>query len=79
MTTTQEMTKTVGLPRDGYSDWANECNGYLTTKNNFQGTAPAYKKVTTEFLKAQDVLYNPITQRYTDNQKESATVALEKE
>jgi len=40
MQSTQEMTKTVGLPRDGYGEWANECNNYISTKNNFQGVAP---------------------------------------
>jgi hypothetical protein len=60
-TNTEELTKTVGLPTCGYAQWNKEVNSYQETKQNFQGEAPVYKKVDHAFIKAQDVIYNPIT------------------
>ena len=46
-------------------------------KTNFQGEAPVYKKVTNAFIKGQEVLYNPITQTYTNKEKENQVKEIE--
>ena len=38
-----------------------------------------YKKVTNEFIKAQDVIYNPITQKYNNPSHESNVQKVEKQ
>ena len=55
---------------DGYGTWKNEMVDYTYKKSNFQGVADPYKKVTTEFIKSQEVLYNPITQTFANNTQE---------
>jgi len=37
-----------------------------------------YKKVTNEFIKAQDVIYNPITQKYNNKAQEANVQKVEK-
>ena len=65
-----ETAKQVGLT-DGYGQWKQDMDDYVFKKTNFQGEAPVYKKVTNAFVKGQEVLYNPITQTYTNKEKES--------
>lgn len=38
-----------------------------------------YKKVTNAYIKAQDVVYNPITQKYSDPQREHSTLNVERQ
>jgi len=57
--------KAVGLA-DGYSAWQKDVSSYGEAKKNFQGTAEPYRKVTSQFVKAKEVEYNPITQTFTD-------------
>jgi hypothetical protein len=47
--------------QDGLQNWKNDMADYMDKKRNIQFEQPAYKKVTHEFVKAQDVIYNPIT------------------
>ena len=52
---------------DGYGTWKADMDDYLFKKTNFTGgEMPKYHKITNEFVKAQEVLYNPITQCYTN-------------
>ena len=73
-----ETGKQFGL-QDGYNTWAQDMKNYTQAKKEFQGVPEPYKKVTTEFIKKQDVVYNPITQTYTDSSKEQAVRQMEKQ
>lgn len=64
-----DLSKTFGL-QDGYAQWKADIQDYTEKKRNFQGEAPKYHKVTNAFIKKQDTIYNPITQAYTNNQRE---------
>ena len=64
---------------NGYASWKQDLQHYETTKKNFQGVPEPYKKVTSAFVKGQEVLYNPITQTYSDPQREAQTKQLEKQ
>ena len=65
-----EMNKIMGL-HDGYDNWKRDVSAYVETKKNFQGVAEPYHKVTNAHVKAQEVQYNPITQTFTNPQRES--------
>ena len=52
---------------------------YLDKKRTFQGVADPYKKVTTKFIKEQDVIYNPITQVYNNQQTEQQVKRFEQQ
>jgi len=54
-------------------------NDYVEKKQNFQGVPDPYKKVTNAYIKAQDVVYNPITQKYSDPQREHSTLNVERQ
>lgn len=71
-----DTNRAVGLT-DGYDDWKHDVTTYHDTKKNFQGRAEPYKKVTTEFVKNQEVQYNPITQTFTDPTRESQVKQVE--
>ena len=64
-----EASKNAGLA-DGYGSWKNDMDDYIFKKSNFVGVPEPYKKVTNAFVKGQEVLYNPITQTYTNNETE---------
>ena len=66
----EETNRNYGLA-NGYNEWASSVNQYATAKQNFQGQAEPYRKVTSEFVKKQEVQYNPITQTFTDPQRET--------
>ena len=72
----EETAKNYGLT-DGYATWKTEMDDYIFKKSNFQGVPEPYKKVTNEFVKAQEVKYNPITQTYTNKEQESQVRAQE--
>ena len=58
----QTASNEVFFPRDQeYNQWKNQVSNYLETKNNFQGKADPYIKVTNAAIKAQETRYNPIT------------------
>lgn len=40
---------------------------YQVKRTTFQGKGEPYKKVSNEFMKAQETKYNPITQTYTND------------
>ena len=65
-----ETNRAVGLT-DGYAEWQKDVVNYASTKKNFQGQAEPYRKVTSEFVKKQEVQYNPITQTFTDPKREA--------
>lgn len=44
-----------------YNTWKDSVKDYIETKNEFQGKAEPYHKVTNQFIKAQETRYNPIT------------------
>jgi len=46
---------------DGYEAWKRDVNDYVEKKKNFQLQPEPYRKVTNEFVKRQEVEYNPIT------------------
>ena len=71
-----DTNRAVGL-QDGYSEWKRNITSYDETKKNFQGQAEPYRKVTSEFVKRQEVQYNPITQTFTDPQRESQIKQVE--
>ena len=64
-----QLSAQVGVP-DGLTAWKKDMNDYLDKKRNFQGVPEPYKKVTTKFIKEQDVIYNPITQTYNNRDTE---------
>jgi hypothetical protein len=64
-----ETAKGAGLG-DGYMQWKKDMDDYCRKKKEFQGVPEPYKKVTNEFIKKQDVMYNPITQTYTNPSRE---------
>lgn len=71
-----EAAQAVGLT-DGYNAWRSEVNNYAETKKNFQGVAEPYKKVTSQFVKAKEVEYNPITQTFTNPAREQQVRDIE--
>ena len=58
-----ELSKKANLP-DGYQEWRNDVNAYVEQKRNVQVKGDPYVKVTHQFIKEQDTIYNPITQVY---------------
>ena len=64
------LSSTHRVP-DGYNEWKADVADYQHKKKNFQGVAEPYKKVTHEFIKHSDTIYNPITQKYNEPRKES--------
>ena len=64
-----ENAKQHGLT-DGYGTWKNDMDDYIYKKTNFQGVPDPYHKVTNAFVKSQEVLYNPITQQYSNKVQE---------
>ena len=58
--------------------WKDEINEYAHKKKNIQFDPVPYKKVTHEFIKQQDAVYNPITQKYSNNNHESKVTDFEK-
>ena len=73
-----DTNRAVGL-QDGYNEWKRNITSYDETKKNFQGQAEPYRKVTSEFVKRQEVQYNPITQTFTDPQRESQIKQVEQQ
>ena len=73
-----QIAEQVGLP-DGLAAWKRDMADYVEKKRNFQGVAEPYKKVTQKFVKEQDVLYNPITQVYTNKETESHVKKVEQQ
>ena len=73
-----ETAKNAGLT-DGYGNWRNEMDDYIYKKTNFQGVPEPYKKVTNAFVKSQEVLYNPITQTFTNKEKEDQVRQMERQ
>ena len=71
-----ETSKQFGLD-DGYNRWKKDMDEYTKSKKEFVGKPDPYKKVTNEFIKKQDVLYNPITQTYTNKDQESRVREME--
>lgn len=63
--------------KDGYAEWARDVNAYTEAKKNFQGKAEPYRKVTNEWVKKQEVQYNPITQTFTDAARENQVKKIE--
>jgi hypothetical protein len=64
---------------DGNAHWRSDVADYIDKKKNLQFVQPPYKKVTHEFMKAQDVIYNPITQKYTNPIHETKVAEFEKQ
>lgn len=60
-----------------YEQWKQDINEYTRLKKEFQGVAEPYKKVTQQYIKSQDVLYNPITQKYTSKDVEGQMKKVE--
>ena len=69
----------MAAQHSAYDEWKRDINEYTKLKKEFQGVAEPYKKVTQQYIKAQDVLYNPITQKYTSNNVENQMKKVEDE
>lgn len=78
MVSLHETIKAVGL-EDGYDAWRREVIAYDEAKKNLQFVPEPYKKVTNEFIKRQEVQYNPITQRFTDPEREDKVKQVEQQ
>jgi len=72
------VAQTFGL-QNGLQQWKNDMADYVDKKRNLQYEPPRYKKVTHEFIKHQDVIYNPVTQKYNNPVHESKVTDFEKQ
>lgn len=73
-----QLTQALGL-KDGISMWKADMDDYLNKKKNLQFEPNPYKKVTHEFIKHQDTIYNPIIQKYTNPNHETKVTDFEKQ
>lgn len=71
-----ENSNALGIPNN-YDEWKREVNNYTETKKNFQGQAEPYRKVTNAHVKAMEVQYNPITQTFTNQERENHVRQIE--
>lgn len=56
---------------DNYNSWKQDITQYHSAKQSLQGQPEPYRKVTAEFVKRTEVEYNPITQTFTNPQREA--------
>ena len=73
-----EIGNASGL-QEGYAQWCADVNQYTQAKQNIQFKQEPYHKVTNAHVKAQEVQYNPITQTFTDPQRESKVRNVEQQ
>ena len=70
----QTASNEVFFPRDNdYNSWKAEVSDYIVKKKEFQGTAQLepYVKVDHKSVQERQTRYNPITQVYTNKDRET--------
>lgn len=73
-----EASKQIGL-QDGMKDWKRDIADYEDKKKHLQFQQPSYHKVTHEWMKAQECIYNPVTQKYNNPNHENKVTDFEKQ
>ena len=71
-----EANKAVGL-EDNYDSWRKDVQNYHEAKKTLQYVPDPYRKVTNEHVKRKEVEYNPITQTFTNADREREVQKLE--
>ena len=76
----QTASNEVFFPRDqDYNTWCKDVTDYIVKKTEFQGKADPYKKVDHKSIQERQTRYNPITQVYTDTNRETVARRHEQE